>query len=197
MSSPEAVAEGVKGPSRFIYFGINPEIGAYVAPSNYGSHSNLDPWPMYVLKQHAMVSEAAGTAYFLTIQVSDGTPPPVDRNANRLANNLGPPMGHPAFLHEFDRKLAPEFILLRVLRTPDGKLAIEGMVKGSEEATAAKPIEKNTYVGVPLAGAGRDHGMADNRPLPSSTTKPAMSNKEIEDKKTIMAHEKGFFGMSL
>ena len=88
MSSPEAVAEGVKGSSRFIYFGINPGVGAYVSPSNYGGHSNLDPWPMYVLKQHASQQEDAGTAYFLTIQVSDGTPLPVDRNANRLANNL-------------------------------------------------------------------------------------------------------------
>ena len=31
------------------------------------------------------------------------------------------------------------------------------------DSTVAKPIEKNTYIGVPLAGAGRDHGMADNR----------------------------------
>jgi hypothetical protein len=34
-------------------------------------------------------------------------------------------------------------------------------------------------------------------PLPPSTTKPAMSNKEIEDKKTINARDKGFFGMSM
>ena len=113
MSSPEEVAEGVKADARFIYFGIKPEVGTYVAPSNYGGYSNLDPWPMYKLMQYAKASEEAGTAHFLTIQVSDGTPLPVDRNANRLANNLGPPMGHPAFLHEFDRKLAPEFILLR------------------------------------------------------------------------------------
>ena len=33
-------------------------------------------------------------------------------------------------------------------------------------------------------------------PTPS-TTQPAMSNKEIEDRKTIMARDKGYFGMSL
>jgi hypothetical protein len=187
MSSPEEVAEGVRGPARFIYFGINPEIGSYVAPSNYGGYSNLDPWPMYKLTQYTKASEEAGTAHFLTIQVSDGTTPPVDRNANRLANNLGPPMGHPAFLHEFDRKLAPEFILLRcvqcaiarsaharphapnvfrwsclltcpmplsqnlgrVMQTPDGKLAIEGFVKGTEEAYGAGLASKNRSPAAP------------------------------------------------
>lgn len=116
------------------------------------------------------------------------------------------------------------------------------------DSTAAKPIEKNTYIGVPLAGAGRDHGKADDRnsmpaagrhhpnslqllttpynsspatghaahvthimmvsllhvrravapgPLPPSTTKPAMSNKELEDKKTFEAQDKGYIGTSM
>ena len=38
---------------------------------------------------------------------------------------------------------------------------------------------------------------ADNVPLPPSVTKPAMSNKELEDRKTILAREKGYFGMSM
>lgn len=50
-----------------------------------------------------------------------------------------------------------------VLRSADGALKIEGMIKGSEEETAAHPIEKDTYIGLTLNGCGRDEGIGDAR----------------------------------
>ena len=69
MSSPDQVALSVKMAARFIYFGIKPEVGAYISPEGTGNYSNLEPWPMYKLTKHVIAEEKAGTAYFLTIQV--------------------------------------------------------------------------------------------------------------------------------
>lgn len=110
MPSPDAAALSVKGAARFIYFGIKPEIGVYVSPEGL---TNLDPWPMYQLTNQTVANEEEGIVYFLSIQVSDGSPVKEDRNANRLANSLGPPVGHPAFLNADPDRRCNEYILLR------------------------------------------------------------------------------------
>jgi len=180
----------VRKPARFIYFGIEPQVGPYVSRDGV---SNFSDWPMYQLINYVVETEERGSAYFITVQVSDGSPEPVDRNANRLANSLGPPVGHPSMLI----KEPNEFIMMRVLHaSADGSLTIEGMIKGSEAETAARPIAKNTYVGVQISGSVRDHhgmeAVLNAKPRsgkdssPESQIKPAMSNQEIEDKKTKM-----------
>ena len=70
MASPEEVAKGVQLASRYYYYGIHPEVGAYIGDPSYGGYSNLEPWPMYQLIQHTTRAEKRGTAYFLTVQVS-------------------------------------------------------------------------------------------------------------------------------
>lgn len=59
----------------------------------------------------------------------------------------------------------------------DGKYEIQGMVKGTPEETAPHAIAKDTYVGIPLAGAARDHGIADSRPLSLDQTLRACLNR--------------------
>ena len=118
MASVEAVAfdPGVMEQARYIHLGIAPTSGIYKATSG---HSNLEPWPMYKLLDSTTAQEEAGTVFFLALQVSDGTPVGVDRNADRLANRLGPPIGHPALAMAtkavVNDKHAPdtEFIVIR------------------------------------------------------------------------------------
>jgi len=197
MARPEEVAyndKDVKMPARLLYFGIQPTHGAYVSPNGY---SNLSPWPMYRLIGSSVVKEERGIAYFLTVQVSDGSPVPVNREANRLGNSLGPPIGHPAFkTSDWENYGGNEYIMIRVLRSADGALKIEGMIKGSEEETAAHPIEKDTYIGLTLNGCGRDEGIGDARTRGDKPSRAAMSNAELENFKTRKAIAMGVDGSS-
>ena len=46
-------------------------------------------------------------------QVGNGTPPVEDRNANRLANSCGPPIGHPTLAYKVVNADNTEYIMLR------------------------------------------------------------------------------------
>jgi len=205
MDAAQYIADSVQVAARYIYYGINPEVGSYADEVGKSTlhlrecnpASNLEPWPMYKLVKAAVRTEERGTAYFLTIQVADRTHKPVDRmdrvdrNANRVANSLGVPIGHPSQVYRTLDADGAEFILLRVMRSPDGKHVIEGLIKGNSETTAAKPIEPGTFLGVTQSGNGRDYinggdyTKADHNL--GHPTRPAMSNKELEDRKTILA----------
>jgi len=179
----------VRTVARQLYYGIMPKVGVYFSAD--GLYTNFEDWPLYKLVQAQVANEPGGTAYFLTIQVGDGSESMMDRNKARLGNNLGVPVGHPSLLGK--KPNANEYIMLRVLRSSAGKLEIQGMIKGTEEATAAHPIAKDTYIGVTMSGSGRDHGPSDkwnDKTVHGHTDiKPALSNAEIENLKTIKSQK--------
>jgi len=198
MALPQAIAQAVEKQVRFLYLGITPDVGVYTSAHGF---SNFEPFQMFEVKDAVSAQEPEGTIAFLQIQVSDGTEPKVDRNAHRLANHLGPPIGHPALPYNKTVQVEIEYILVRVLCT-NGTYTVEGMIKGTDADTDTKVryITKDTWVGVTCSGSGRDpySGLnPDTRGRKAPVPKPAMSNAEIEAAKTMKARTSDVIGSSM